>query len=244
MDERKKQEFLEEATHWLVLTMVHDPRLLAAKGAMDAHRENSDVVALAQQGCKTDVLLNTFAFASALPHCYPGFTAEDLRELAKDSRSVLRRMKSLTPSFALPWLGADEDDEAAITFQPTGGDMHVWGCLEETIVKKANCYDSLAELCKEKLLPTRATLGKLSYLWPLIYVRACTKEPNYARVSRILDLSGIDKNEKQLRVGLEGALKKHESILGWMTLAAGMLTDTSSYLGPIPYSGTSRHSCR
>jgi hypothetical protein len=222
MDAEKKQEFLNEATHWLVVTMAHDERLRAHKGTLDSYRKNEDVSALVDEGCDLGVLLNSFAFAAALPACYPPFTADQLRELAYDCRSVLRRMKTLTPSQALSF----HEDDGSIDFPPTGGDMHVSPALESDIENKARCYESLAELCKEKLLPTRATLGQLSYLWPVFYVKSRTGEPNYARVARILQFVGIAKNPKQLRVGFEGALGRYGDLLRWMTAALMMLSDT------------------
>lgn len=223
MDTEKKQEFLNEATHWLIITMVHDDRLRAFKGHMNECRNNQDVCDLVELGCDDEVLLNTFAFAATLEACYPDLTAADLRELAKDCRSVVWRMKQFTPSLALPF----QRDDGSIDYEPTGGDMHVWPGLEEEIEKKAKCYESLAELCTEKLLPTRATLRKLAYLWPVIYVKSRTGQPHYAAVSRILQFVGVTKSGKHLEDSLDSATRQFGGLLQWMTLATAMLSETT-----------------
>jgi hypothetical protein len=139
-------------------------------------------------------------------------------------------MKTLGPSIALPFIGEHPSAPNAITLEPTGGDMHVWGELEENIKRKANYYESLAELCRDKIIPMRATLGKLGYIGPVVYVKQCTGEPHFSRVSRILAFAGIEKNDKQLRIAWTAAEQKYPNLLRWMEFGAGTLTETAGYL--------------
>jgi hypothetical protein len=218
MDSELESTATKEIVHWIVWTAVHDDRLLAVKRKLQAFANDKDVAELQACGCDKEMLLNTVAYGAQLPTLYPPFTAMELKELAKDVESVLFRMKTLTPSIALPWLHDAGDGTQVVTTQPTGGGLHVWPELEQDLLNKAKMYKGLAHLCNLRLIPTRATFRRIAYVWPLVYVNSCTSdpEPHYAAVSRLLEFAGVEKDSRQLKKAFLSVREKYPEILEWL----------------------------
>lgn len=142
---------VKEIAHWLVLTAIHHPMLLALKGKLESDlARNEDVIKLEELGCDKSQLLNVLAFANAMPSLYPPLEANTLRELAKELRSVFQRMKAITPSSALPWSKENADGRQFLTWVPTGGDLHIWPDLEGEVQRRADMYSELARLCAQR----------------------------------------------------------------------------------------------
>lgn len=232
MDEQSQSREIEEVIHWITITALHDERLIAVKGKLlhDLVRD-PDAAKLEALGCNKALLLDTLAFAVEMPKLYPPITAADLKDLAKDVESVLHRMKTLTPSVALPFVHDTPDGKQAMTFEPTGGDLHVWPELEEVLQRKAQAYRRLSQLCGQRLVPSHATFQRLAYVWPAVYVASCTGEPHYASVSRLLLFAGITKTPKQLKVAFTDARKQYPHVLHWIEVATEMLQAVSGYVG-------------
>jgi hypothetical protein len=221
-------ELVTEVLHWMVITAAYDPSLRAVKDKF-AHElaRNDDVNKLKKLGCDKDKLLSTLAFANRMPALYPPLGANPLRNLARDLKSVLVRMKRLTPSRALPWFEDSTEGKYILTFEPTGGDLHVWPELERELQLKAAVYEGLAGLCQKRKIPSRATFRKYAFLWPVQYINSCLGEPHYAAAARLLCLTGIKKNWKQLKVAF---LSADPSVLRWLELATSVTHDTGGSL--------------
>jgi hypothetical protein len=219
-------EAVREIVHWMVITAAHDPALLAVKGKFASElARNDDVSELQRLGCDKDKLLDTLAFANAMPALYPPLDANALRNLARDLKDIVTRMKRITPSAALLWI-EESDGRQFLTWKPTGGDLHVGPELERELQLKAAVYKGLARLCRLRKIPSRATFRRFAFVWPLQYINSCTGEPHYAAASRLLCRTGIHKNGKQLKVAFLSALERYPSVLSWMELAASFLHDT------------------
>jgi len=222
-------QMVNEIAHWLVLTAIHHPMLLALKGKLQSDlARNEDVIKLEKLGCDKSRLLNVLAFANAMPFLYPPLEANTLRELAKDLGSVFRRMKAITPSSALLWSKEGADGRQFLAWVPTGGDLHIWHDLETEVHHRANMYTELARLCAQRRVPSRATFRKLAYLWPVQYVNSTLQKPHYVALSKLLAHVSIDKNPKQLKVAFTSAQTEYSSILRWMDLAITFLHETAS----------------
>ena len=219
-------EAVREVVHWMVITAVHDPGLLAVKGKFASElARNDDVKELQRLGCDKDKLLNTLAFANRMPALYPPLGAEALRNLARDLKDIVTRMKRFTPSVALPWI-EESDGRQFLTWKPTGGDLHIWPELERELQLKAAAYKRLARLCRMGMIPDRATFRRFAFVWPVQYINSCIHEPHYAAASRLLCLTGIKKNPKQLKVAFLLVREQDPSVLSWMGLATSFLHET------------------
>jgi hypothetical protein len=159
-------QLVTEAVHWMVITAAYDPSLRAVKDKFaDELARNDDVNKLKKLGCDKDKLLSTLAFANRMPALYPPLGANPLRNLARDLKSVLVRMKRLTPSRALPWFeDSTQKGKYILTFEPTGGDLHVWPELERELQLKAAAYEGLAGLVKS---------GRSQVVRPSASTRSC-----------------------------------------------------------------------
>jgi len=220
-----------EITRWLVSTALHDDRLLQVKGSLtQVLKNNKDLAALVAGGCDGEMLANTLAFAVQITTCYPKIVSADLKDLAKDVKSVLRRMKELTPSVALP-IGEDVGEgKYVVKHLFTGGDLHVWPWLEEDLLRKSGMYEDLARLSRDKKIPTQATLRRFAFVWPVHYVYSRLKKERYAAISRLLTLAGIEKEPRQLKQALKAARREHPEALLWMDAATPFLQEVTAYL--------------
>ena len=217
-------EAVREVVHWMVITAAYDPRLRAVKDEFARELAgNDDVNELQRLRCDKDKLLNTLAFAKEMPALYPPLDAKALRNLARDLKIVLTRMKRITPSVPLLWIEERADGKHSLTWKPTGGDLHVWPELERELERKAGAYEELARLCRLRKIPSRATFRRYAFVWPLQYINSCTGKPHYAAASRLLSVTGINKNEKQLKGAF---LSADPSVLRWMELATTFLHET------------------
>ncbi|MGB9232854.1 MAG: helix-turn-helix domain-containing protein [Terriglobales bacterium] len=222
---------VKEIAHWIVLTAIHHPMLLALKGKLDSDlARNEDVIKLEELGCDKSRLLNVLAFTNAMPSLYPPLEANTLRKLAKDLRGVFQRMKVITPSSALPWIKENAVGRQFLTWVPTGGDLHIWPDLETEVQRRADMYSELARLCAQRKVPSRATFRKFAYLWPVQYVNSTLQEPHYVALSKLLAHVGIDKNPKQLKVAFKSVQEEYPGLLKWMDLAANLLHETAVFL--------------
>jgi len=219
-------EAVKEVVHWLVITAAHDPRLRAVKDEFAIElAKNDDVTELQRRGCEKGKLLNTLAYANRMPALYPPLSANALRNLARDLKDIVTRMKRIAPSLALPW--AEESDGGHfLTWKPTGGDLHVWPELERELRGKAGAYEELSRLCRLGKIPDRATFRRFAFVWPVKYIDSCTGHPHYTAASNLLCLTGTKKNPKQLKVAYRLACKEYPSVLGWMELATSFLHET------------------
>jgi|ERR1019366_1968433 hypothetical protein len=100
--------------------------------------------------------------------------------------------------------------------EPTGGDLYVSAELQKELSLKADCYEGLARLCTQNMVPTRAQIQKLAYLWPVFYVEEKTRKYHYAKVAKLLGFVEIDKNEKQLMRGVADAKRTLPQVVNWM----------------------------
>jgi hypothetical protein len=223
-------QMVTEIAHWMVLTAIHHPMLLALKGKLDSDlARNEDVIKLVESGCDKSQLINVLAFANAMPSLYPPLEANTLRELAKDLRSVFHRMKAITPSSVLLWSKENAEGREFLTWVPTGGDLHIWPDLEAEVQRRADMYSELARLCAQRKVPSRATFRRFAYLWPVQYVNSILQKPHYVALSKLLAHVGIDKNPKQLKVAFTSAQTEYSSILRWMELATQWLDQAVTF---------------
>jgi len=218
------QELAIEVTLWIVLTAIHQPKLLAKRKDLDIYR-NEDFVELCKLGCDAWVLAGVLVVAAELPKFYPPISAPVLRKLARDLRDVLRRMIRTTPSLALPWVREIKNSRhkrrvglarQEVYFLPTGGDLHVSAELQKELSLKADCYEGLARLCTQNMVPTRAQIQKLAYLWPVFYVEEKTGKRHYAKIAKLLGFVGLDKHDKQLMRGVADAKRTLPQVVNWM----------------------------
>ncbi len=226
LSQAEKKQLIKEVPEWIITTALNNSQVVAAKGSLQKlirKDENPTLSKLVHDGCDDDVLLNTIAFAAELPNLYPPFSAQELRELAKDVESVLSRMRRLTPSIALPIVTTTSKGKNELRLEPTGDVFHVWPQLEHDLCLKIAAYKMLAQLCTNHEIPTRAEFKTITCVFPLLYVRRKIGEPRFAAVSRLLEFAGISKNAKQLRIALRKAETKYSAALFWMETAIGFL---------------------
>lgn len=218
-----------EVAHWIVITALHHPRIVAAKGklAVEVGRDE-DVNRLCRSVCDRSELLNVLAFAKEMPALYPQWDADTLRKLAADLRRVLRRMKFVTPSIVLPWFETSADGTERLSWQSSAGDLDLSPELEKQLQLRVEMYGQLARLCSRREIPSRATFRKFAYLWPVQYINSSTGQPHYAVAARLLGFAGIDKNEKQLKVAFVAVRQRYPWVLSWMDLAIGFLHGRAS----------------
>lgn len=236
------EEEVVEVTTWTILTALHNPALLAKKGEFLKQVGGEEVVAkLVSLGCDEELLLNSLVFAAWLPQFYPPLMAAELKRLADDTERLLREMKRLTPSIALPWLDETDDGRKELVWEPTGGDLHVWPWLEKELRAKVSLYRRLGTLCTLRQVPTKATIGRIAGIWPVAYVNSCTGQPHYALVSKLLDCTPEGKNPKQLREAFLSVREEYPHLERWLLLATRVLQRTVSFvdmssteLGPEP----------
>lgn len=225
------EEAIVEVTTWTILTALHNPALLAKKGEFLKQVGGGEVVAeLVSLGCEEGLLLNTLVFAAWLPQFYPPLMAAELNRLADDTERLLREMKRLTPSIALPWLEESDDGHQELVWKPTGADLHVWPWLEQELLGKVSLYRQLATMCTLRQVPTKATIGRIAGIWPVAYVNSCTGEPHYALVSKLLDCTPEGKNPKQLRAAFLSVGEEYPHLESWLVLATRVLQQTVSFV--------------
>jgi hypothetical protein len=227
------EEAIVEVTTWAIITALHNPALLAKKGEFLKQVDGEEVVAkLVSLGCEKELLLNTLVFAAWLPEFYPPLIAADLNRLADDTERLLREMKRLTPSIALPWIEESDDGYQELVWKPTGADLHVWPWLERELLGKVSLYRQLATMCTLRQVPTKATIGRIAGIWPVAYVNSCTGEPHYALVSKLLDCTPEGKNPKQLRVAFLSVSEEYPHLERWLVLATRALQQAVCFVGP------------
>lgn len=220
------QELATEVALWIVVTAIHQPKLLAKRKNLDLDRYK-DFDKLCKLGCNAWVLQQVLVFATEMPKFYPPISAPVLRKLARDLRDVLSRMIRTTPSLALLWVREHEKGGQELYTSPTGGDLHVSAELEEELSLKADCYEGLARLCTQNMVPTRAQIQKLAYLWPVFYVEEKTGKRHYTKIAKLLSLVGIDKHDKQLMRGVADAKRTLPLVVNWMKLALSYIEQVS-----------------
>jgi hypothetical protein len=221
------QELATEAAIWIVVTAIHQPKLLAKRKDLEIYG-NEDFVELCKLGCEAWGLAGVLVAAAELPKVYPPISAPVLRNLARDLRDVLRRMIRTTPSIELPRIRELEKGGQELHSEPTGGDLHVSAELQKELSLKADAYEKLADLRTKQMIPSRTQIKKLAYLWPVLYVEEKTGRAHYAKVSRLLGFVDIDKNDKQLIKGLADAKRTSSQVVDWMKTSLFYIERVSS----------------
>ncbi len=184
----------DEVMYWMVITMLHDATAICSKGGLSHNHWTT-----------TRTLPNLCAGAATrrrfwiplhsrvrCPRITLRFGLRNCTTSQSRHERLLGRMKTVTPSFALPWVT-----------QPTTGRQlcrHFsanWRRFARSppvrkwLKDKAKLYRKLARLCTEKRIPSRATIKKVSSIWntsiyqypgtvnPLCFglVRACSTYP-------------------------------------------------------------------
>jgi hypothetical protein len=248
-----------EAMRWIVVTALYDPRFTDTKEKVrkvlyaEAHCRKH-LATLELRGCNKEILLTTLAFAeesaridprtgeqiqlSLLQWLCPPLVAEDLRKLSQDVENLLTRMKTQAPSIALPMLQESDEEHEFIAWQ-MGGDYIVGPWLENELRDKATLYNELALACTRGEVPTKATIGRAAFLWPLAYVEASTEEPPpYALMAELLDSAGYEKHGDYLQKAFEEFKRKYPGILDWLVQALRVMEEvpTPGYgLSPDPF---------
>lgn len=230
-NDNSDQALAIEATVWIVVTAIHQAQLSQERPDNTRLFQNAEFLDLCRDGCDPWVLFNVLLLASIMPTYYPPISASALRKLARDLRDVLGRMHRITPSLLLPFATDFENGRYGLPeLEPTGGALHVYPDLEKELCLKAKAYEKLADLCAKKLVPTRAQIKKLAYLWPVLYVEEKTGSPHYSKVSRLLGFVEIDKNDNQLIKGAAAAKSTFPLAVNWMKASLGFLGQASTWL--------------
>jgi hypothetical protein len=226
-----QEKDVADAIHWILMTALHDQRLLAVKGSLlREYGEDNDVVTLQDRGCDKEKLLNVLAFTKLLPDRYPPIFAEELRSLADDidgKGGVLTRMRKYDPSYSLPLIEDRQTDyEETNVWLPIAARLYLGSELEQDLEKKAELYRKLARMCTERKIPTRKTFRKLAYLWPLAYVNHCCNGlPHFTLVSNLLLFIKVDKGPRQLRDAFRVVEHQNPEILAMFVFATDWLQD-------------------
>lgn len=226
-----REKDVADGVHWMLMTALHDQRLLEVKGSLlDKYGDDEDVETLQDYGCDKETLLNVLAFTKLLPDMYPPIFAQELISLANDidgRGGVLTRMRKYDPSYFLPRLQDRQKDYGEEhVWLPIAAGLYLGAELEKDLENKAELYRKLARMCAERQIPSRQTFRKWAYVWPLAYVsRCCNGEPHYTLVSKLLLLIKEDKNARQLRAAYKSVKDAYPEVLTWMVLATDWLQD-------------------
>lgn len=217
--------------HWILMTALHDQRLLEVKGSLlEDHGDDKDVKTLQDRGCDKETLLNVLAFTKLLPDMYPPIFSQELISLANDidgRGGVLTRMRKYDPSYSLPRSHPRHNFYGdAIVWLPIAAGLHLGPELEQDLKNKANLYRKLARLITERQIPSRKTFRKWAYVWPLAYVSSCCNdEPHFTLVSNLLLFINEDKNPRQLRAAFKSVEDQYPEVLAMFELATDWLQD-------------------
>lgn len=222
----------EAAYQWLVVSMLHDPRLLEVRDGYSRRIPEAATAELESHGCNRTTLLNTIACGRRLSGLLPPITARKLRRLTTDCDKLREAMIELSQPAPRVWatgLVFDEEDRQVSIDTSADPARCSWYCdsqLAADLLSKAAGYRELAKMCQARRLPTRANIARFGYIWPVVYVNACCGEPHFREVARLLQLTGQRKTEQQLRATFNELRSEQSWILDWLKNATSYLEAT------------------